>query len=218
MKPKHYEVIVGNIGTVYDGQNRREAGIHVRAYIASSKFPIGRASGEPVTLLVNGDVEFEFQWTGNTETVEPLPIMPLADDEELVCLEPDDGSPRDGGPQDRYGEEQMQASQGRHLRQRRPGADDTFNGQDIYISQDHSTLYIRIPLQHQLPVEGGCSCEFCKANPLFAPQWDVIALSARAKSDGGERCWTIHFPRMEACCERWRAIPLEEPRIHPGNY
>lgn len=198
MQPKRYEIVVGNIGTVYDGHDAKLAEIHYQAYTDASQHPRGRASGENVTMLVDMSISKVYIGGPSDEATEL--------------------------PQDRYGEEQMQAAASSQeqpasefIAKIRPGTGESFNGQDVYISPDQSTLYIRIPLQHQLPIDGGCDCPFCKANPLFAPQWDVLALSARATSDGGERCWTVHFPRMEACCDRWRAMPQDKPRIHPSR-
>ena len=46
-----YQVIVGNIGTVYAGGNAREARKTFAAYIDKSHSRQGRASGESVTML-----------------------------------------------------------------------------------------------------------------------------------------------------------------------
>ncbi|MCA3186958.1 MAG: hypothetical protein INH13_25735 [Cupriavidus sp.] len=55
-----YQVIVGNIGTVYNGGNGFEARKAFNQYISASKSPHGRASGEDVTLFKNGEIEKEF--------------------------------------------------------------------------------------------------------------------------------------------------------------
>jgi len=47
----NYQVIVGNIGTVYDGKNLREARQHFAEYLTQSKSGRGRAAGEPVDLI-----------------------------------------------------------------------------------------------------------------------------------------------------------------------
>ncbi len=49
MKPK-YVVIVGNIGTVYSGNNRTNANQIWEAYVAQSHSGKGRAGGEYVVL------------------------------------------------------------------------------------------------------------------------------------------------------------------------
>ena len=54
-----FEVIVGNIGTVYDGDNRGLADQDFAAYVRLSKAGYGRASGEDVTLFVDGEPEME---------------------------------------------------------------------------------------------------------------------------------------------------------------
>ena len=48
-----YEVIVGNIGSVYSGSSRSIADGKMRTYIEQSKTGRGRAGGENVTLLTN---------------------------------------------------------------------------------------------------------------------------------------------------------------------
>ena len=51
-----YEVIVGNVGSVYSGRGKFKADEIFRCYIIASKDEQGRASGEPVTLLANGEI------------------------------------------------------------------------------------------------------------------------------------------------------------------
>jgi hypothetical protein len=60
-----YEVIVGNIGTVYDGSNKKEAVRTYNIYVRQSKANYGRASGEDVYLMLNGDIDREHH--GNEE-------------------------------------------------------------------------------------------------------------------------------------------------------
>ena len=50
-----YEVIVGNIGRVHTGNNRREASKVYREYVKDSSQPTGRAGGEQVTLFEDGE-------------------------------------------------------------------------------------------------------------------------------------------------------------------
>lgn len=50
-----YEVIVGNIGRVHTGNNRREANKIYREYVKDSAQSTGRASGEQVTLFEDGE-------------------------------------------------------------------------------------------------------------------------------------------------------------------
>jgi len=52
---KKYQVIVGNIGTVYDGDDIIEAEENFKEYYNQSKDGYGRASGESVTLWVDGE-------------------------------------------------------------------------------------------------------------------------------------------------------------------
>ena len=48
---KRYEVIVGNVGTVFTTDIERDARREFNEYVAISKRNIGRAGGEGVTLM-----------------------------------------------------------------------------------------------------------------------------------------------------------------------
>ena len=50
-----FEVIVGNIGTVYCGDDRLIATEEFRQYKALSQAQYGRCSGEPVDMFENGE-------------------------------------------------------------------------------------------------------------------------------------------------------------------
>ena len=58
---KRYQVIVGNIGQVYNGNNKREALRTYKQYVRQS---IERSSmwtqGEPVTMFSNGEITAEY--------------------------------------------------------------------------------------------------------------------------------------------------------------
>ena len=60
-----YEVIVGNIGMVYRGDNERQAMGTYLSYKELSKAGYGRAAGETVTLLSSGEPLFEYQGDQN---------------------------------------------------------------------------------------------------------------------------------------------------------
>jgi hypothetical protein len=55
-----FEVIVGNIGTVYDGASRKDANTTFNVYVELSQRQTGRAAGENVTMLIDGDIVKEF--------------------------------------------------------------------------------------------------------------------------------------------------------------
>lgn len=65
--PHTYMVVVGNVGTVYVGPNpieaRREYGEMKRASLA----PFGRASGESVTLFMDGEPLKGFEHHGTNQ-------------------------------------------------------------------------------------------------------------------------------------------------------
>lgn len=52
--PSHYEVIVGNIGTVYEGPLFKQALKDYGEYKRQSKAYYGRAAGESVMLIKDG--------------------------------------------------------------------------------------------------------------------------------------------------------------------
>ncbi len=55
-----YEVIVGNVGSVYQGRSRITALATYESYVEISKEHVGaRCFGEDVTLLVDGEIEQE---------------------------------------------------------------------------------------------------------------------------------------------------------------
>jgi hypothetical protein len=54
-----WEVIVGNIGTVLTTENGFDAMQTYSAYKKQSESEYGRASGESVVLLRDGDIEWE---------------------------------------------------------------------------------------------------------------------------------------------------------------
>ena len=58
-----YEVVVGNIGTVYSGRNGFEANKTFGAYVSQSKSNYGRASGESVVLFKDGEITREHEGT-----------------------------------------------------------------------------------------------------------------------------------------------------------
>ena len=55
----HYEVIVGNIGTVYGGHNYKSAYKDFREYSELALNGYGRCAGEEVTLFKNGEILHE---------------------------------------------------------------------------------------------------------------------------------------------------------------
>jgi hypothetical protein len=50
-----YTVIVGNIGTVYSGYDKKEAKRIYDEYVVAAKQPYGRASGEDVVLCLDDE-------------------------------------------------------------------------------------------------------------------------------------------------------------------
>jgi hypothetical protein len=57
---KSYQVIVGNIGTVYSGAQRPEAYRQFRRYQEAAG-DYGRAKGETITMMVDGEIAKEYR-------------------------------------------------------------------------------------------------------------------------------------------------------------
>jgi hypothetical protein len=60
-----FQVIVGNVGTVYDGDDEAQAIVEHSQYCVSSRVSSGRCAGESVVLMKDGDIEKEhqgYQW------------------------------------------------------------------------------------------------------------------------------------------------------------
>lgn len=55
-----FEIVVGNIGSVYSGNNFMQARSTYTQYVELSRNGHGRASGEAVTFFHNGEVRMEF--------------------------------------------------------------------------------------------------------------------------------------------------------------
>ena len=62
-----YQVIVGNIGTIYDGDNLKEAAKEFENAMFSSEGGYGRMAGESVTLWADGEPDHEFQGSNDTQ-------------------------------------------------------------------------------------------------------------------------------------------------------
>jgi hypothetical protein len=60
-QPKQpFEVLVGNIGTIYSGNNYMTACCKFQAYVTLSRTNSGRAAGESVTILQGGEIRKEY--------------------------------------------------------------------------------------------------------------------------------------------------------------
>jgi hypothetical protein len=66
-----YEIVVGNVGTVYSGFDRREAENKFESYTAYVETP-GRGYGEPVTMFADGELVDEYFPTVDRLTGEDI--------------------------------------------------------------------------------------------------------------------------------------------------
>jgi len=78
-----YQVVVGNLGTVYDGDNSFAAEKNFQEYVKISNNDYGRVSNEPVTLFVDGEPEAEFD--GNNADCKDCEYMHLRGSENGHC-------------------------------------------------------------------------------------------------------------------------------------
>lgn len=65
-----YQVVVGNIGTVYDGPDESKAREKFSIYKKDSQDGYGRAAGEPVCIIANyahgnSDIIADYEGTNN---------------------------------------------------------------------------------------------------------------------------------------------------------
>lgn len=60
---KKYQVYVGNIGMVYDGSDEAIAESKFQEYKKQSESNYGRAGGEDVTMMKNGEIFKEYVGT-----------------------------------------------------------------------------------------------------------------------------------------------------------
>ena len=65
-----FEVIVGNIGTVYSGTSLKQALVDFSEYKTQSKNEYGRAAGEDVFLMHNNETKFEFYGSISINQIE----------------------------------------------------------------------------------------------------------------------------------------------------
>jgi hypothetical protein len=79
MHVDRWEVIVGNVGTVFDGTRESAARQTYKDYVIQSKSGNGRAGGEDVTLMKNGEpVNEHFGANGNVDETRRRPAMHAA--------------------------------------------------------------------------------------------------------------------------------------------
>ena len=68
---QRYQVIVGNIGTVYDGNSRGLADCEFTAFCKISDRMTGRAAGESVTLMDNDEPVKEYTGKLDLASMDP---------------------------------------------------------------------------------------------------------------------------------------------------
>ena len=64
----------------------------------------------------------------------------------------------------------------------------------MVIARDQDNIWIRIPGTLAQPIDGGCACDFCKANPSLIPKWDAIVVSITAPKNSNDYVSTVHIP------------------------
>lgn len=67
------------------------------------------------------------------------------------------------------------------------------NGADVIAHDTKSgAIYVRLPTQLQRPIDGGCSCAYCKENLTLIPAWDTWAIPPKGTA------WCVHMPDAAA--------------------
>lgn len=74
---KTIEVVVGNVGVIYRGHDEGEAINAFNDYVRQSRHGIGRAAGEPVAYLVNGEPDPEREHYGAGEDGDDIEESPM---------------------------------------------------------------------------------------------------------------------------------------------
>ena len=75
----------------------------------------------------------------------------------------------------------------------------SMNGQAIYRSKQHGTIFIPIPPELAKPC-GKCQCDYCKAKgPNYVSRWDTLAIppAKDLKPGAWSHTWTVHFPQLQ---------------------
>lgn len=56
------------------------------------------------------------------------------------------------------------------------------------------SAYVRIPEELRRPIDGGCSCNYCKTHRDEVPSWDTLGVPLE-----GQRMdtWTVHAPEWK---------------------
>jgi len=58
----------------------------------------------------------------------------------------------------------------------------------------HGAVYVRIPEDYAVPIQGGCQCAYCKSHPNEIPSWDTLGIPLEAR----EMTWTVHAPEWKS--------------------
>jgi hypothetical protein len=82
-----------------------------------------------------------------------------------------------------------------------PTSRDAGNGWQV-LGTLSGTIYIRSG--RPVPIEGGCTCDYCKAHPREVPSWDTMAVPLTTHG-GSHHTWTVHMPDTREFMERVRA-------------
>ena len=59
------------------------------------------------------------------------------------------------------------------------------------VNRTEQAIWLRLPLQLQRVIEGGCQCSWCKAHPSGVPTWDTLAVPIAGPPT---HAWVIHAP------------------------
>jgi hypothetical protein len=65
----------------------------------------------------------------------------------------------------------------------------------IRVHRTGGTIFVPLPKESQSVIEGGCTCNYCKAHPELTPMWDTLAIATKAR--GSDHTWTVHYPELK---------------------
>ena len=64
------------------------------------------------------------------------------------------------------------------------------------IRQDADAVYLRLPVELQRPIDGGCKCKHCRDFPDRVPSWDTLGVPLKnvGQIPWAQTTWTLHAP------------------------
>jgi hypothetical protein len=64
----------------------------------------------------------------------------------------------------------------------------------MVLGRTADSIFLRIPENLAEPINGGCGCDYCQANPDKVPRWDCLVIGATAPAKGNDFASHCHMP------------------------